>query len=449
MSRRWDKSKPPSGPFALNRDCPQAVGLVAWYPMGMAGKGYVADAIDRYHLSGTTGTPTLSADGAPALGFSAGGLGVVALPVSAFPLTMAAWCRPSAVANGNILGLCSNTGASGYGRKLLFAHSDGGIKAYSQGDGAGEFKAVASGSYSAGRWMHAATVFASASDSRTYRDGGNKGTSTTFRDWGTSADRVRLGDDNSGGNFFSGDIGESGIWAAALDDGLIWRLYDPGTRFELWYPLRSPRWISLGGSSWTVTLTDLASATDTYTHSVDVQATLSDSASATDTLTQSVVAAATLLDSASATDVLTAAAVVQAAITDLATATDTASATFDASGTANLTDLASATDSLTAAAVVLRSLIDTAAGTDACSAATTMVRTLTDAAAATDSYTASVPGAWTVTLTELAAAVDVIAGAFSGTEIHSAPPLLQRLQASTRAARLSATRAARTQSSTR
>ena len=78
-----------------------------------------------------------------------------------------------------------------------------------------------------------------------------------------------------------------------------------------------------------------------------------------------------------------------------------------------------------------------------------MVRTLIDPAAATDSYTASAPGAWTVTLTELAAAVDVIAAAYSGTDIHSAPPLLQRLQASARAARVSATRAARTQSSTR
>lgn len=457
MSRRWDKSKPPSGPFALNRDCPQAVGLVAWWPMGGAsGPKLVVDEAGRSHLAGTASPMTLGPTGAPTCVFNGSSdvLTAAAAPVTAMPLTLAGWATAgSSSLVGSILsldaGLAAFASANFYRLVVVGSASPKQVRA-NQGLSGSEVQATYGAGWVAGQEFHTAGVFTSTTSRAVYYNGA-LGTSDTTSLAAPTVSQATLGRHSVTGSeqYWSGTLGEAGAWAVALPAHIIARLYDPGTRFELWYPLRSPRWISLGGSSWTVTLTDLASATDTYTHSVDVQATLSDSASATDTLTQSVVAAATLLDSASATDVLTAAAVVQAAITDLATATDTASATFDASGTANLTDLASATDSLTAAAVVLRSLIDTAAGTDACSAATTMVRTLTDAAAATDSYTASVPGAWTVTLTELAAAVDVIAGAFSGTEIHSAPPLLQRLQASTRAARLSATRAARTQSSTR
>ena len=67
MERRWDKSKPPRGPFALNRDCPQAVGLVAWYPMGgVTGPKFIADHVGKAHLTlGTQGTMTRGVVGDP------------------------------------------------------------------------------------------------------------------------------------------------------------------------------------------------------------------------------------------------------------------------------------------------------------------------------------------------------------------------------------------------
>lgn len=250
-----------------------------------------------------------------------------------------------------------------------------------------------------------------------------------------------------------------------------------------------PVGVVAGGSSWTVTLTDTASATDSYTPaldalrsvtdagsatddytpSLDTLRALTDTASATDSLTAAVDAVVALLDAASASDLLTAAAVVQAvisdlagasdtstatvdatvALTDAASATDTATGSFEAAGTVALSDLASANDSLTCAATLLVTLADSASGTDAYTAAAELVRTLTDTASATDSITASIPGTWDVTLTELAAAVDVIAVAVAGGEVLSAPPLVRRLESSIRIARTSASRSDRLQSRNR
>ena len=222
-----------------------------------------------------------------------------------------------------------------------------------------------------------------------------------------------------------------------------------GTARKGWFLAFGP---ASGASSWTVTLTDTASATDTYAHSVDTLRALTDTASATDLLTAAVDAVVALLDAASASDVLNAAAVVQAvisdlasasdtstaavdatvALTDAASATDTATGSFEAAGTVTLSDLASATDALTCAATLLVTLTDSASGTDAYTAAAELVRTLTDAAAATDSFTASMPGTWDVTLTELAAAVDVIAAVIAGAD----PAVSARYTITARARRL-------------
>lgn len=248
--RRWDKSKPPTGPFALNRDCPQAVGLVCWYPQGgPSGKNNSFDFANKYHLSGTNSAATLGDAGQPALTFASASSHTISNsnnPFSTFPLTIAGWARPlSASAAGTCIGLASVSGASGYGRKLLFFHSNGTVRLYSQNDSSGGLFVSATGGYTAGQWTHGAAVFAATSDYRIYRNGANKSTSSSSNAFGTPT-RVHIGDDNTGGNYFNGDIGECGIWNVALSDDLVARLYDPGTRFELWYPLRSRKWFTQG-----------------------------------------------------------------------------------------------------------------------------------------------------------------------------------------------------------
>jgi hypothetical protein len=456
--RRWDRSRPPTGPYTLNRDDWRAQALVCWYPMGPTAPGYVYDGAGQNHFQTVTAvSPVTGLNGEQVLAFANGSSSVLqsaTVPVYAAPLTVACWARKTTAADTVGHGLSSfgdYTRATADGaRRFQFDTYGGDVRWLAVGASAGV--ATKSG-ISSGRWHHMAGVEVSTTSRYACLDGVAGTQNTTSATPGGTQNRFTIGsifDAGTNQGHFSGQIGEFAVWSISQYDRRQ-DLADPGQRYALWYPLRSRKWMwmPLGGAAWTVSITDLASATDAYTHDVTVQASISDLASATDGLVPSLVSVVSLLDSASASDVLTASAVVQASISDLASATDTASATFSAAGVATISDLASATDTYTAAAVVLRALIDAASGTDTYSAATTMVRTLIDPAAATDSYTASAPGAWTVTLTELAAAVDVIAAAYSGTEVHSAPPLLQRLQASARAARVSATRAARTQSSTR
>lgn len=456
--RRWDKSKPPTGPFALNRDCPQAQGLVAWWPMGGASGGkLIVDLSGRYHLSGTASGMVLGPDGRPLTGFNGSStvFNSATTPVTTVPLTLAAWCLPTnATAIHTPLsvdvGLVTSSATQLY--RLLMHGGTSPKEVWASAASAGTHaSAIYGAGWTANTMSHLVGVFTSTTSRAVYYNGA-LGASNTTSLTVSAVSQINSGRHSQAGaeQWFTGYLGEHAIWDQALSADMVRRLYNEGTRYELWYPLRSRKWFTQsGGSSWTVTLTDLASASDAYTHSVDANVTLTDSASATDALTPSLVAAVALLDQASASDVLSAAAVVQAAITDLASATDSASASFNAAGVATLTDLADGTDSLSCAATVLAALVDGASGSDAYTAALDAVRAITDVASATDSYTASVPGAWTVSLTELAAAVDVIAGAFSGTEIHSAPPLLQRLQSAARAARLSASRAARTAPRTR
>lgn len=269
MLRAWDKSKPPTGPFSLNRDCPQAQGLVAWYPMGgPSARGVVFDIAGAAHLSGTVNAMTLGDAGQPATTFVSAStqfLSVSSVPASAYPLTIAAWARPATVHSGCIAGIGRSAGAATPGRKLIFAHSAGNIRAYNENDSASSVFPISSGSYAAGGWVHAAGVFDS-SNTTAFRNGANKAslTSPTF---GTP-DKTRIGHDVSTGNYFDGDVGETGFWSVALSDNLVYRLYDRSTRYELWYPLRSRKWFSLPAASGLPTLSNARATSITTTTAV-------------------------------------------------------------------------------------------------------------------------------------------------------------------------------------
>jgi hypothetical protein len=96
-TRQWDKSKPPKGPFVLNKDCPQAQGLAAWYPFNTATPLNLYDYVDGQHLTGAN-APAIQLDRAGA----AAGEFVTASSkyfttsspiVTAMPLSMACWAN--------------------------------------------------------------------------------------------------------------------------------------------------------------------------------------------------------------------------------------------------------------------------------------------------------------------------------------------------------------------
>jgi hypothetical protein len=62
---------------------------------------------------------------------------------------------------------------------------------------------------------------------------------------------------NSGGvgAFWNQYIGETGAWNIGVDPSILLRMADPGKRFELWYPLRSKKWMVGAGGATTVNAT--------------------------------------------------------------------------------------------------------------------------------------------------------------------------------------------------
>jgi len=187
-------------------------------------------------------------------------------------------------------------------------------------------------------------------------------------------------------------------------------------------------------------LTETASAVDTpaASYSVTGSGSVTESASASDALTAANTMLLSLTETASADDQLAAATTMLRAISESASAVDTPAASYSGAGTATIEELTSATDALTAAATLLVTILEAGNADDALQAATTMVRAITEQATAIDTVAGALPGStWDVSIEELAAAVDLIAGYAAGGLTVS--PLGLRLSAGGRSARLSTT----------
>ena len=187
-----------------------------------------------------------------------------------------------------------------------------------------------------------------------------------------------------------------------------------------------------------VALTEAASASDTQTasYSVTGSGSVTESASASDTLDAATTMLRALTETASADDQLAAATTMLRAISESASAVDTPAASYSGAGTATIEELTSATDALTAAATLLVTILEAGNADDALQAATTMVRAITEQATAIDTVAGALPGStWDVSIEELAAAVDLIAGYAAGGLTVS--PLGLRLSTTARMPRLS------------
>lgn len=266
--RTIDFSRPPTGPFALNRDCPQAQGILGWWPMGAAsGAKLVFDHVGKAHLAGTTSPMTLGPSGAPNCVFNGSSdvLTAATAPVTAMPLTLACWATAgSASLVGSILSLDAGLAAFGsanfYRLVVVGSASPKQVRA-NQGNSGSEAQATYGAGWVAGREFHVAGVFSGVASRDVYYNGALGASDTTNLTAPTVSQAV-LGRHSVTGSeqYWSGNLGEAGVWGIALPAHIIARLYDPSTRFELWYPLRSPRWISMGGATAKTAATSLNAA---------------------------------------------------------------------------------------------------------------------------------------------------------------------------------------------
>lgn len=250
--RRWDKSKPPTGPFTLNRDCAQAQGLVAWWPMGGASGGkLIVDLSGSYHLSGTASSMVLGPDGRPLTGFNGSStvFNSASTPVSAMPLTLASWATSnSASLVGSMLSVDNGLAAFGsanFCRLVVVGSASPKQVRANQGFSGGETQATYGAGWVAGTEFHTVGVFTSTTSRAVYYNG-TLGTTDTSSLSAPSLSQVNVGRHSVTGSeqWWSGSLGEQAVWNQALSADLVRRLYDQGTRYELWYPLRSRKWFT-------------------------------------------------------------------------------------------------------------------------------------------------------------------------------------------------------------
>jgi hypothetical protein len=281
--RRWDKSKPPRGPFTLNADCAQAQGLVLWYPLGGMTSGKAV-----YDLAGTlhpttllTGlTPTLGTSGEPALAFANGSSSIIRhddrVPASAPPLSIGIWFAKT-TGNDTTGHALANISANGANDRWQFDSYNGDVR-WIAVNSAGSSGAASKSGIVSKKWHHALGIEESSSSRYACLDG-VAGTQNTTAITVTSATKYwAIGAHAAGGTptqaYFSGQMGEICVWNRSVyaDRALI---ADPGQRFALWYPLRSRKWmVSAGGGATANLAATGASGTLSVTASTPATASL-------------------------------------------------------------------------------------------------------------------------------------------------------------------------------
>lgn len=258
MIYKWDKSVPPSGAFTLNRDCPQAQGLVAWWPVFNSRPAFLLDGAGGTYnqVPGTAPSMSIGQLNEPVMTYAGGSsqfLNCLTTPVIGKPLTL--WTRFKATASGSQVLMTLSDGvadAGTDGRYLLYLTGTGPLNANFQQRNAGGSANVATSSntIAVGASGVAIARAVAAAVPRVSLEGVN--TSGTGTDQNPTVSRIAFGYlVGSPSLFLTGDIGESGLHNIDISDEAAYRLYSPDTRYELMYPLRSPKWISLpavGGS---------------------------------------------------------------------------------------------------------------------------------------------------------------------------------------------------------
>lgn len=161
-------------------------------------------------------------------------------PVGGMPLTITAWGNTD-TSTQTVIWVGNGPTGTDYYRIVLVS---GKVRANIGVAPATQSNAITTTSYTAGIWQLFGATFTSATSRDVYLNGGNSVNDATSVS-PAAPNSVALGVlILLAGNiqYYAGRLGECGIWNVALSPQLHQRLYNPPTRYELWYPLRSPKW---------------------------------------------------------------------------------------------------------------------------------------------------------------------------------------------------------------
>ena len=244
-------SKRPLWPFALNRDSDQSENLAAWFPI-VPGGASLNDIV-----SGIVGTLTgIDPDAGwvsddqfiHVLDFERGSSHYVALGTQPSlnltgECTISAWIKPESTGNGTaqIVADC-NIGANTTQWNLEFDRTSGRLSMLAD---TGNVAVTGSSTLSSGTWYLATGRRSGTTSNWTYKvfvNGVEDGTGATAINFNAQSTAAigRLG--AFGIHYFDGLIADVRIYRSACDTNVINRIWDPRTRWDLYYPLRQRVW---------------------------------------------------------------------------------------------------------------------------------------------------------------------------------------------------------------
>ena len=250
----WPFSKWPNVPYQLNRNSPQARGLVAWWPTTGIGLGTDPDLKDRsghgYDMTAVN-TPMVVTDGqmGRAVLYNAGAseyLKITSAVVTAEPFTLCCWAYVTTAGRIAYMSIADKDVANRYHSLSWDSTPEGGgpaaVVARSY-DGT-VFDAPTSTSRTLNVWEHVCGVWAAANDRRAYINGGHKGTDANASGASAGIDCAQISGlaDSTPGGYVSGRIADARIYNRALTDQEVldlylnpWELYEPVIRWWAGY----------------------------------------------------------------------------------------------------------------------------------------------------------------------------------------------------------------------
>lgn len=249
LTGRHSSVRPPQFPWVVNRDCAQAQGLVAFWPLGYESYND-RDAFSGYDMTpaGSIAPPSMSTAagyGNTRLFVRASGtyLNINSVPVTATPLTMSAWVRCYDVTNTQDA-FSIGDAASGSCWRLNLGGNTAGKVIRAISNVSGNAIASSAAGYAQYGYHLVTATFTSPALRKAYLDGANGGSDTTSQASDPTVTRMQIGQlaSNAGGGNFDGEIVHVCLWNRALSDFEVGKLYDASSRWELYYPVGRKTW---------------------------------------------------------------------------------------------------------------------------------------------------------------------------------------------------------------
>lgn len=241
--RSWAGNRPPlDGAFTINRNSPQANGLVAWIPDSQGNLPLGYNSITASNTSSTVvGDGTLGKVFNLPAGYIELSNLAAGVNMDTAPWSIACWVNFNVVSGTqNIMSL--HRAASSFSGMDFKSLSGGAIQC-----GVGSLSTGVTPV--AGTWYRFWYTFSAtgASPSSIYLNGVLSINGADQAPSSVVADRLCVGRYNDAGGTFdtlNGKVADIRYYTKCVTPEVIWQDYDPATRYDLWQPMRSRRWFA-------------------------------------------------------------------------------------------------------------------------------------------------------------------------------------------------------------